>query len=213
MNLQGLQLLLLAGIAVFLIYRLKGVLGTRDGFEDRKPRSAVTIDQDEAEEASSPAEADADIARHVSPESNAAAALLEMKSAESGFNVGDFLNGAKTAYKWIVDAYGQGKIDELTPYLAEPVLSTFRDNIERSDETNTTISCDEVLSSRISEAAFDHVSREAEITVDFRSRILVSVHEGDEEDDESNFVEQEDSWTFVRRMGTGDPNWKLVANS
>ncbi|MCY4541049.1 MAG: TIM44-like domain-containing protein, partial [Rhodobacteraceae bacterium] len=77
----------------------------------------------------------------------------------------------------------------------------------------TTISCDEVLSSRISEAAFDHVSREAEITVDFRSRILVSVHEGDEEDDESNFVEQEDSWTFVRRMGTGDPNWKLVANS
>ena len=214
MNLQGLQLLLLAGIAVFLIYRLKGVLGTRDGFEDRNPRRSVTIDQDEVEDASPPAARDADIARHVSPDSDAAAALLAMKSAESSFNVGEFLNGSRTAYKWIVDAYGKGEIEALTPYLEEAVLSTFRDNIEqRSSETNSTISCDEVLSSKISAAAFDQVSREAEITVDFMSRILVTVQDGDAEGQESDFVEQEDSWTFVRRMGQGDPNWKLAANS
>ena len=34
MNQPLIQLLVLAGIAVFLILRLKNVLGTREGFED-----------------------------------------------------------------------------------------------------------------------------------------------------------------------------------
>ena len=32
------QLLVLAGIAVFLILKLRGVLGTREGFEKPRPR-------------------------------------------------------------------------------------------------------------------------------------------------------------------------------
>ena len=45
MNSPILQLLVLAGIAIFLILRLKSVLGTRDGFEG-PPRSAQSPAQD-----------------------------------------------------------------------------------------------------------------------------------------------------------------------
>ena len=40
MNSPIIQLLVLAGVAVFLILRLRGVLGTREGYE--KPKNPVT---------------------------------------------------------------------------------------------------------------------------------------------------------------------------
>ncbi|MGR3838247.1 MAG: Tim44/TimA family putative adaptor protein, partial [Cognatishimia sp.] len=40
MNSPILQLLVLAGIAIFLILRLRNVLGTRDGFEPPREMSA-----------------------------------------------------------------------------------------------------------------------------------------------------------------------------
>ena len=216
MNMQSLQLLLLAAVAAFLIYRLKGVLGTRDGYESRRPSPSVAIDK-EPEEEVSPAEVnDVDIVRHVAPDSNAAKELQAMKIVERGFNVTEFLAGAKTAYKWIVDGYGQGRIEDLRPYLEAEVLATFEDNIrQRGDDTSRLVSCDAVLSSKIADAAFDKTSHEAEITVDFKSRILVRESNGDEPGQQSGteyFVEQEESWTFVRMMGQGNPNWKLAAN-
>ena len=42
------QLLVLAAIAVFLIIRLKGVLGTRDGFEPKADRSEPATHSKEA---------------------------------------------------------------------------------------------------------------------------------------------------------------------
>ncbi len=215
MNMQSLQILLLAAVAAFLIYRLRGVLGTRDGYESRRPRPSVAIDKEPVEDVSPSEVDDADIVKHVAPDSNAARELQAMKVVEGDFDVSEFLDGARTAYKWIVDGYGQGKIEELRPYLEAEVLATFEDNIQRrGDDTNRIISCDEVLSSKIADAAYDKTSHEAEITVDFKSRILVREHrdEPDQQPETEYFVEQEESWTFVRLMGQGNPNWKLAAN-
>ena len=40
MNMQLIQLLALAGIAIYLILKLRGVLGTREGYE--APRTSTT---------------------------------------------------------------------------------------------------------------------------------------------------------------------------
>jgi hypothetical protein len=45
MNSSLLSLLVLAGIAIFLILRLRSVLGSRDGFEKTPVRPACRIDR------------------------------------------------------------------------------------------------------------------------------------------------------------------------
>ncbi|MEM6740960.1 MAG: Tim44 domain-containing protein, partial [Pseudomonadota bacterium] len=88
------QLLVLAGIAIFLILRLRSVLGSREGFE--KPQIPVGGSNESARGPRRDFEVieggvDRDITDHVDDGTDAAKALAAMKMAEPGFNVGEFL--------------------------------------------------------------------------------------------------------------------------
>ena len=80
MNSPMIQLLVLAAIAVFLILRLKNVLGTREGFE-KPPVPKGTADTGTRRDfeviEGGP---DRDIIDHVPEDSDAAVALAEMKN-------------------------------------------------------------------------------------------------------------------------------------
>ena len=116
-----LQLLVLGAIAVFLILRLRGVLGTRDGFE--QPRAPDnTTQRSRADVIDGVAEpADNDIADHAEPGSSTARALTQIKQLEPGFVVGPFLSGAKSAYEMILMAFERGEIDQIRPFLSPEI--------------------------------------------------------------------------------------------
>lgn len=91
MNSPLIQLLVLAGIAIFLILRLKNVLGSRDGFEKPQlpklePNSQIKPELEVIEGGP-----DLDIIDHVPEDSKAAQALTSMKRIETSFDVTDFL--------------------------------------------------------------------------------------------------------------------------
>ena len=126
-----LQLLVLAGIAIFLILRLRNVLGTRDGFEptqvDQKPeaqRRRFEVIDGTAEEA------DTDILDHAEAGSPAAMAVASMKRVEPDFSLRDFLNGAKSAHEMILMAFENGDLSEVRGFLAQPVADAFQSVID-----------------------------------------------------------------------------------
>ena len=129
MNSSLLQILVLAGIAVFLILKLRAVLGTREGFEkppvpvdQLRPRSNRNFEVIEGGP-------DRDITDHVAEGSNAARALAQMKQAEPGFSVSEFLKGARGAYEMILMAFERGDLDSIRPYLADEVEASFAEAI------------------------------------------------------------------------------------
>ena len=105
------QLLVLAGIAIFLILKLRSVLGTREGFE-KPPLPADEVRPRVAKRDFEVIEGgpDRDITDHVPDGSPAAKALAAMKMAEPGFSVNTFLQGARGAYELIVMAFERGDI-------------------------------------------------------------------------------------------------------
>lgn len=109
------QLLVLAGVALFLILRLRSVLGTREGFE--KP--PVQVPGKNSRHENRPdlevieGGIDRDITDHVEDGSDAAKALGAMKLAEPGFNVSEFLGGARGAYEMILMGFENGDVDEI----------------------------------------------------------------------------------------------------
>lgn len=208
------QLLVLAGIAVFLILRLKNVLGTRDGFE--KPPAPIASGRKRGEFEVIEGGPDRDINDHVAENSEAAKALTAMKKAEPSFIVGDFLSGARGAYEMILMAFEKGDLEQIRPFLGGDVFETFSDVVEAREEQGLTIDAHfvGVREIKLVDAEFDETSRVGEITVRFIGELTSVVRDKDGQIVEGNPNEikrQKDVWTFARPMGTDDPNWQLVA--
>lgn len=209
------QLLVLAGIAVFLILRLRSVLGTREGFE--KPRVTGPAQRSRRPEfdviEGGP---DHDIIDHVEDGSTSAKALAAMKMAEPGFMVGSFLEGARGAYEMILMAFEKGDLSEVRGFLSDDVAESFQSVIDARNEQGLTIDANFVGVREIAlkEAEFDRDSGEGEVTVRFVGELTSVVKNAEGEVVEGNANEikrQRDVWTFARNMGADNPNWQLVA--
>ncbi|MBU3029035.1 Tim44/TimA family putative adaptor protein [Paracoccus marinaquae] len=210
------QLLVLAAIAIFLILRLRNVLGTRDGFEQPKidapepQRRRFEVIEGTADEV------DQDIADLVEPGSPAASALAAMKRVEPSFGVHDFLTGAKAAYEMILMAFERGDLSEVRPFLAEPVAEAFQSVIDARAAQGQTVEA-QFLGTRetsLAGAEFDAQTGMAEISVRFVGELIAATRDVQGnvvEGDPKSSRKQRDVWTFARRMGENDPNWQLVA--
>jgi len=217
MNSPIIQLLVLAGIAVFLILRLRGVLGTREGFE--KP----VVSRTGPERRSQKPEFDVieggpdlDITDHVAEGSDAAKALAAMKRIDPSFNVSEFLGGARGAYEMILMAFERGELDDVVPFISEDVYEAFATVVDERQRQGLTIEANFIGISDMSltDATFDEQTKEGEVTVRFKSEMTSIVRDngGDIiEGSEKEIKRQKDTWTFARKMDSGDPNWRLVA--
>ncbi len=213
------QLLVLAGVAIFLILRLKSVLGTREGFE--KPPVNLP-GRDEASQRNKPdfevieGGPDHDIVDHVDSDSDAASALAEMKRIDPDFTVSGFLEGARGAYEMILMAFEKGDLSEVEGFLAEDVHESFAEVIAERERQGLTIDANfvGVREVKLVDTTFDKETAEAEVTVKFVGELTSVVKNADGEvieGDPNEIKRQRDVWTFSRVMGTDDPNWFLVA--
>ena len=217
MNSPLIQLLVLAGIAVFLILRLKNVLGTREGFE-KPPVSDQTTSSPRSGPAFEVIEGgpDLDITDHVPENSPSAKALAEMKRIEPSFGVSDFLQGARSAYEMIVMGYERGDLAEIQPFLAEDVYESFVDGVAAREDQGLTIDANFIGVSELElvEARLDETTKEAEMTIRFVGELTSEVRnrEGEVVEGSSKEIKrQKDTWVFARVMGSDDPNWLLVS--
>ena len=211
------QLLVLAGIAIFLILRLKAVLGTREGFE--KPPVAAPVPEGRAVRRDFEViegGPDRDITDHVSDGSDAARALAAMKQAEPSFSVGEFLQGARGAYEMILMAFEKGDLAPVRAFLGPEVHDSFAEVIAAREAQGLTITAEFIGLRELAlhGAEFDPVTGEGEISVRYVGELISVARDSNGaivEGDPKSPRKQRDVWTFARKMGASDPNWHLVA--
>ncbi|MFV0384995.1 Tim44/TimA family putative adaptor protein [Paracoccus sp. (in: a-proteobacteria)] len=218
MNNSLIQLLVLAAIAIFLILRLRNVLGTRDGFEPPRTDNANESQRRRRFEVidGNAEEVDHDIGDHAEPGSPAATALMAMKRTEPSFGVGDFLTGAKSAHEMILMAFERGDLSEIRPFLSDPVAEAFQSVIDSRKAHGQTVEA-QYLGTRevaLEGAEFDNSNGLAEVSVRFVAELIVATRDASGnvvEGDAKASRKQRDLWTFARHMGQDDPNWQLIA--
>lgn len=217
MNSPLIQLIVLAAIAIFLILRLRDVLGTREGFEkpqiDQKPAPAPgKKDRFEVIEGGP----DSDITDHVPADSDAAKALAAMKLADGNFIVSDFLSGASGAYEMILMAFEKGDLASIRPFLSDEIHEAFEAVIAEREAKGLIIDAEFVgmREMKLVDATFNRATNLGEVTIRFVGELTSVVRDKAGDIIEGNPKEikrQRDVWTFAREMGSANPNWQLVA--
>ena len=214
MNPALIELIILAGIAVFLFLRLRSVLGTREGFE--KPRMQPKNDAPKRDFKVIDGGEDKDITDNVDKNSKSAEALKLIKSEDENFTVNEFLSGARSAYEWILMSFEKNEIDEIREFLSEEVAEAFDAVVDQRVSQGLTIEAEfiGIREMKLMEATYSSKTKTAEISVSFVGEMTSVVKNSSGEiveGDSKQIKRQKDTWTFSKDIKSSNPNWLLVA--
>ena len=215
------QILVLAAVALFLFWRLRSVLGSRQGFEKNTvSKEDIKVNKKENKADSNVIELKAnevneEIADYVEINSPAFNALSEMKEVEKGWLVSHFVSGAKMAYEQILMAFEKGDLQTIKKMTSDEVCETFKTVIDERANKGLTVEAEfgGVRDIRIKEVLFNKKNLEAKIKIIFQCELSYSVKDQDGkvlEGGPDKIKKQRDIWTFSRKMASDLPNWYLI---
>ena len=191
------EVVILAAIALFVLFRLYTVLGRG---EDNTPVQRT-------EPPAKPRPVDTGASDMPLPSSDmdrpiftgpAAGGLEDIYNADNSFNVPTFMRGAKAAYTMIVTAFAAGDRDTLRPLLDDDVYEAWDRAITEREATNG--SAFELL--RIKRAEIESAEMDGDM-----ARIWVR-YEAELGDGEMTRTARE-LWAYMRNVTANDPNWIL----
>jgi predicted lipid-binding transport protein (Tim44 family) len=203
--------LIFAAIAVFVILKLRSVLGTRTGFEKKNEPYAPADRGDKVIPLPDRRQSDAPPMGEAKAPMDAGTAAI--RRVDPSFDPDRFIDGAKMAFEMIVTAFAKGDEKALQPLLAPNVFESFAADIRRRREAGETreTTVAGIRQARIHEARLE--GREARVTVLIVSEQINvtrdrsgTVIDGDPKQAET----VSDLWTFARDTRSRDPNWQLV---
>ncbi len=211
------EIVLLAMVAAFLGLRLYSVLGKRTGHEQEPPmpRSVDERRPVPAEEAKSPVP---DLTPAPGPRPDmvfdpaAEQGIRAMLSADRDFDVGRFLEGAKSAYGMILEAFWNGDRAELRMLCDDDVYESFMAAIDAREERGEVLDNRLVRIEKARIVAAEYVRPDAYITIQFDADIAAVTKDKDGNviaGSLSDAVQTHDVWTFSRDLTSDDPNWVL----
>ncbi|GGH33686.1 calcium-binding protein [Alsobacter metallidurans] len=216
-------------LAVFVIWRLRSVLGTRTGNERppvmrRAPQApspandsnVVRLDRGPEEAAAPPmGQHDPDRWQGYAEDATPLAAGFDaIAAADGGFDPRVFREGAKSAYEMIVTAFASGDRKSLKDLLSKDVYEGFVSAITEREKRGEKVETTFVSIDKAEYVDAQLRGRTAQVTVRFVSKLITATKDQTGaviDGDSTKVVDVTDVWTFAREAGSRDPNWKLVA--
>jgi len=228
--------IIIAILAIFVVWKLRSVLGTRNGAE-RPPFDAAPPGA--AKGGSNAGQGPGNViqlpgAARVAPQQGGAATpnmgqrwkgyadpgttlwagLDAIGDADRGFSAEGFLAGARSAYEMIVTAFAAGDKKTLGGLLASDVMDNFAKAINArlaagQTMTTTLVSIDaaKLVDAKLNGAV-------AQLSVRFAAKLISATRDKSGaviEGSAEAVADHLDIWTFARDVGSRNPNWLLTA--
>lgn len=139
--------------------------------------------------------------------------LRAISRADPDFNPARFIDGAKTVYSMILEAFASGDRDTLRDLLTEDVYTVYDAAIAEREAQSLTQVTDlgRLRTSRIENARIENGT--AFVRVLYEADIASALRDADGElveGDPDLLASISEYWTFERKVGSKDPTWRLT---
>tara|TARA_B100001540_G_C15729768_1_gene607110 strand:+ start:53 stop:634 length:582 start_codon:yes stop_codon:yes gene_type:complete len=188
-DLQFFDIIIFAVIAVFIIYRLRSVLGKRTGFQKNINQQEFIKKETKPDEIKIPQLKESEQKLEV------------VYKRVNSFNHRDFLEGAKKAFEIIITAFNKGDKNTLKNLVSKDVFNAFEEAIN-SGSNNPSLQFYSLVIDGIEDAKVEN--GKISIAVNFTSEQIVS-------ENEESVVKNKDTWIFEKPETSTSPAWLLVS--
>ena len=205
-SLPYLDILIFAVIAIFLIFRLKNILGTKTDYnnsdfkkENQEKNFSNIIPLKPAKSNENYNQINNDVAK--------------IKEIDPSFNIDDFLSGSRIFFKMVLESFTSGDLDKIKDFIKPSVLESFKKVIDERNKEKETLIIDlksieknEILSYKITKTF-------VKITVIFESKQVIALMDKNDDLIDGNKEKEivvKDEWVFERKINFKNLNWSLV---
>ena len=196
------DILIFGVIAIFLIFRLKNILGTKTGFEE------TNVNKKNEEKRFTnvvPLKSNKDDVVDLE--------LNKILNIDPNFNVDDFLSGSKNFFEMVLESFVSGNLESIKNFTKSSVFKSFKSAIDERNKEQETLIIDlkSIKENKITKATITKTSIKLNVTFEtFQLRALMDKNDQIIDGDNENEILVKDEWVFEKKINDNDPNWKLV---
>ena len=202
-GLPYLDILIFAIIAIFLVFRLKNILGTKAELDETKVKkdndtnnfsNVISIDKKQTKN-----EYDKEV--------------IKIQQIDKSFNKQEFLSGSEVFFKMVLDSFVLGNLDKVKDFIKPSILKNFNLVINERKKEKETLIIDiksinkiELISATVSKANI-------KINVLFETFQIKALKDKTENIIDGDINEEilvKDIWVFERKINDINPNYTLI---
>ena len=196
------DILIFGVIAVFLIFRLKNILGTKTDFE-KSNINEKTQDKQFTNVVSLKSEKN-DLNDKE---------LKDILNVDPNFNINDFLSGSKNFFRMVLESFVSGNLENIKNFTKPSVLKSFKTAIDerKSEQETLIIDLKSIKENKITKSKITKSSIKLSVIFEtFQIRALLDKNDKIIDGDSENEILVKDEWVFERKIHNNNPDWTLV---
>ena len=204
-SLPFIDIIIFAIIAVFLIYRLKNILGEKTGY-------------DPADDERKKYKQEKNVSNVIDLVKNKKANTINEKIAliinlDNNFSPNEFLDGAKIFFGMVVKSFVDGNLEDIKNYVKSTLIDNFQTAISERLKEKETLIIDII---KIQNTEIKDVSiRDSVINIQvlFESKQIKALKDKNNKVIDGNMKKEilvRDLWKFERDIKSSDKNWTLI---
>ena len=197
-----LDILIFGVIAIFLIFRLKNILGTKTDVEESGLNKKEQPNQY------------ANVVPLQSSRNDLVNAEVEkIKKVDSNFDMINFLDGSKTFFEMVLKGFVNGNLDNVKDFMKPSVLKSFKGAIDDRIKENETLIID-LISVEKNKIVSSIITRTSiKINVAFETLQITALVDKNKkiiDGDTDKEILVKDEWIFEKKIKDKNPNWTLI---
>ena len=207
LSLPFIDIIIFAIIAIFLVYRLKSILGQNS--EGNKQNDKIDINKKEFANV-------VKLGNKKLVKKNTKINKDSISEIDPTFNEKEFLKGAQNFFEMVIDCFVKGNLDDIVNFIDDKLIKNFQLVIDERLEEEESLKIEIIDIKSIQIKNVNILNNFLRISVLFESeqvKVLKDKKGKIIDGDQKNSILVKDLWTFERNIDSKNLNWKLVETS
>ena len=207
LSLPFIDIIIFAIIAIFLVYRLKNILGQNS--ESNNQNDKIEIGKKNFTNV-------VKLGNRKSNPSETSTSKDKVTDIDPSFDEKEFLKGAQNFFKMVIDCFVKGDLEDIVNYIDVKLVKNFQSVIDDRLAENETLKIEIIKMNSIEIKEMTKLKNFMRVSVLFETeqvKVLKDEKGKIIDGDQEKSILVKDLWTFERKIQTNDLNWKLVETS